>query len=244
MFNFFFRNSVNETPAGALLKTDMHSHLLPGIDDGAPDMETSIQLIKSLKEMGYTQLITTPHTMEGLYSNTSEIILSGLKEVREELKRQEIDIRIEAASEYFMDPHLAKLIAEDDILSFGEEKYVLIEMSFAAPSRNYESIIFELITRGYKPVLAHPERYTYWHRKPELFEQIVQAGCLLQVNLLSLTGYYGRDIKKSGVRFLEKGMVAFLGTDLHHQRHHHSLTAHQKDYLNMIKDYPLRNTGL
>lgn len=244
MFNFFFRNAVNETPVGEILKTDMHSHLLPGIDDGAPDMETSIQLIKNLKETGYTRLITTPHTMEGLYSNTSEIILAGLKEVREELERQKIDIEIEAASEYFMDPHLAQLIADDDILSFGAEKYVLIEMSFAAPSRNYESIIFDLITRGYKPVLAHPERYTYWHRKPELYEQIVQSGCLLQVNLLSLTGYYGRDIKKSGVRFLEKGMVSFLGTDLHHQKHHHSIVAGQKEYLSMIRDYPLRNADL
>lgn len=244
MFNFFFRSAINETPVGGILKTDMHSHLLPGIDDGAPDMETSIRLIKNLKEMGYTKLITTPHTLHGLYSNTSEIILSGLKEVREELERQQIDIQIEAASEYFMDPHLAGLIEEGDILSFGDKKYVLVEMSFVAPSRNYESIIFDLTTRGYTPVLAHPERYTYWHRKPELYEQIVQAGGLLQVNLLSLTGYYGRDIKKSGIQFLEKGMVSFLGTDLHHHRHHHSLTAHQKDYLSIIKDYPFRNTEI
>lgn len=244
MFNFFFRSAVNETPVGEILKADMHSHLLPGIDDGAPDLETSIQLIKSLKEMGYTKLITTPHTMEGLYDNTREIILAGLKEVKEELERQEIDIQLEAASEYFMDPHMAKLIADDEILSFGTGKYVLIEMSFAAPSRNYESIIFDLITRGYKPVLAHPERYTYWHRKPELYEQVVQAGCLLQVNLLSLTGYYGREIKKSGIGFLEKGMVSFLGTDLHHQKHHHSLTAHQRDYLSLIRDYPFKNAGL
>lgn len=244
MFNFFFRSTTNETPVGGILKTDMHSHLLPGVDDGAPDMETSIRLIKSLKEAGYTKLITTPHTMEGYYSNTSEIILAGLKDVKEELERQEIDIQLEAASEYFMDPHLAGLIADGDILSFGAEKYVLIEMSFVAPSRNYESIIFDLTTRGYKPVLAHPERYTYWHKKPELYEQIVQAGCLLQVNLLSLTGYYGREIKKSGVRFLEKGMVSFLGTDLHHQKHHHNIVAHQKEYLSLIKDYPFKNAGL
>lgn len=243
MFNFF-RSKTNVLSIGEILKTDMHSHLIPGIDDGAPDMQTSIELILGLKEMGFTKLITTPHTMDGLYSNTSQIITSGLKELHTELKDQKIDIQIEASSEYFMDMHLEKLIEEGDILSFGKENYVLVEMSFAAPSVNYDNIIFNLKTRNYTPILAHPERYTYWHRKPEKFNQLIEMGCLMQINLLSLAGYYGKEVKKSAVNFIQNNQASFLGSDLHHSRHLKSLQNQLSESSKLIDGYPFLNATI
>lgn len=243
MFNLF-RSKNTPNPIGEILQTDMHSHLIPGIDDGAPDLKTSIELIKELKLLGFSKLITTPHTMQGLYSNTTEIITSGLKVLQEEVEKEKIDVKIEAASEYFMDIYLEQLIEKEDILSFGKERYVLIEMSFAAPSVNYESIIFNLKMKNYTPVLAHPERYTYWHKKNEKFNQIVEMGCLLQINLLSLSGYYGRDIKKSAVNFIQNGQASFLGSDVHHHKHLRSLQNQLQESRKMIEGYTFLNSTL
>jgi protein-tyrosine phosphatase len=244
MFNFFRSKSIPTSSIGDVLKTDMHSHLIPGIDDGAPDLKTSIELIKGLKDLGYSKLITTPHTMEGLYSNTTEIITSGLKHLKEELEKEKIDIQVEAASEYFMDMHLEKLIENNDILSFGKERYVLIEMSFAAPSVNYESIIFNLKMKNYTPVLAHPERYSYWHKRPEKFNQITEMGCLLQINLLSLAGYYGKDIKKSAVNFIQNSQASFLGSDVHHHKHLRSLQHQLQESGKLTEGYPFLNSSI
>ena len=246
MFSFLRKNK-SETRFGESLKVDMHSHLIPGIDDGAPDMETSIQLIRNIQSLGYQKIITTPHTMFGLYSNTSEIIRSGLKNLQAELLKQKIQIPVEAASEYLLDFHFEKLIKNDDILYFGEKKYVLVEMSFVAPSMNYESMIFELVTKGYTPILAHPERYSYWHRSPEHFDYFTDAGCQLQVNLLSIAGYYGRDVKKSALALFEKRKVDFLGTDLHNKRHFAALDELQrsgKEILEIMTKYPFKNESL
>jgi protein-tyrosine phosphatase len=243
MFNFF-RSKSTPNPIGEILQTDMHSHLIPGIDDGAPDLKTSIELIKELKKLGFSKLITTPHTMQGLYSNTTEIITSGLKDLQDEVEKQKIGIKIEAASEYFMDIHLEQLIEKEDILSFGKERYVLVEMSFAAPSVNYESIIFNLKMKNYTPVLAHPERYSYWHKKPEKFNQIIEMGCLLQVNLLSIAGYYGKDIKKSAVNFIQNNQASFLGSDVHHNKHLKSIQNQLPESRKIIEGYPFLNTSL
>lgn len=241
----FFRKKTPDLQTGAELKADMHSHLIPGIDDGSPDLATSIQLIRTLNEMGYSRLITTPHVMQGVYSNTSARIREGAEELREELARQAIPVEIEAAAEYFTDLHFEKLVEEDDVLCFGAERYVLIEMSFVAPSPNLEKVIFNLQTNGYQPVLAHPERYTYWH-VPK-FNEIKSLGCLLQVNLLSLTGYYGKGIMKTGQQLVQAGMADFLGTDLHHQRHADTLRRYlssSRDLQGWIQKYPFLNKKL
>lgn len=220
----FFRKKENDFTPGAALKVDMHSHLIPGIDDGAPDTATSIRLIRGLAGMGYRKVITTPHIMQGVYPNTSGIIREGLDHLKAELQNHtDLSIEIEAAAEYFMDLHFENLVEADDLLYFGKEKYVLVEMSFMAPSPNYENILFSLFNKGYTPILAHPERYTYWHHHPEIFERIAQMGCKLQVNLLSLTGYYGKDVMKAGEGLVQSGLADFLGTDAHHQRHVNAL---------------------
>jgi len=197
-----------------VLKVDMHSHLIPGIDDGAKTMEDSIALIKAMKELGYQKLITTPHIMTDFYPNTSEIILKGLKNVKAALKKAEVDIEIEAAAEYLVDENFTKLVKKDDLLSFGD-KYILIELSFFQAPLNLDEIIFELQIKGYKIILAHPERYTYWHNNWEEYKKLKNKEVFLQINMSSLSDYYGFPCRKIAERMLKENMVEFLGSDVH-----------------------------
>jgi tyrosine-protein phosphatase YwqE len=214
----FFKKTPKLTFA-EILKVDIHSHLIPGIDDGSPDINTSINFLENLIELGYEKVITTPHIMMDLYPNNSRIIREGLENLKVELKKRNIKIEIEAAAEYFFDAHFEKLINDNDILSFGDKKYVLFEMSFITPSQNFEEGIFNLLTKGYTPILAHPERYNYWHENHKIFPYLRELGCLMQINIPSLLGYYGKPIKNLAFRLIKEGYIDFLGTDLHHDRH-------------------------
>ena len=147
---------------------DVHSHLIPGIDDGAKTMQESIRLIKSLKELGFKKLVITPHTMYHKYPNSSNVILAGLEKLKIELKNQNVDMALEAASEYYLDEHFMKLLRERDILTFGSN-YLLFEMSYGLKPVNFMSAIFDMKASGYQPVLAHPERYLLMHRDFKIY---------------------------------------------------------------------------
>ncbi len=221
MFSLFKKNIAAPADFGHL-HTDMHSHLLPGIDDGAPDMETSLQLIRAMQDMGYQRLITTPHIFKDYYPNTPEIILGKLAEVRLAIAAAGISIQLDAAAEYFLDEHFETALQAGTLLTLPGN-HVLVEMSFLAPYPKLHQTLFDMQTRGYHPILAHPERYLYYAGDLEQFDQIRQYGCALQVNLLSLSGYYGKPVKSLALKLLEKGWVDYLGTDLHHDRHTTSL---------------------
>jgi len=218
VFSFFRKKSTG--PADfRFLGTDFHSHLIPGIDDGAKTVTDSIAMIKGLIDLGYTRIITTPHIIGDYYPNTPEIIRSGLEKVKEGLKVAGIEIPVEAAAEYFLDDYFAKILESDtELLSFGN-KYILVEFSTFSASQNGLSLIFQLKTKGYQPILAHPERYLYFMDQFDQFEKLKTAGCLFQTNLLSLAGHYGDGQKKLGIRLLKAGMVDFLATDLHRVGH-------------------------
>ncbi len=217
--NLFNTKKLSATPADlSLLKTDMHSHFIPGIDDGAQTMEDSIRLIRGMKELGYHKIITTPHTMSDYYRNTPEIILGGMEKVREELKKNNINIQLEAASEYYVDFEFGERLKKGEVLTFSG-KYILIEVSFLNPPDNLEDAIFNLIVAGYKPILAHPERYPYWHGSMEKYERLKDMGALLQLNILSLTQYYSKEVNKIAEKLVDLGMIDLLGTDMHHDKH-------------------------
>ncbi len=219
MFDWFKKKKqFPAIPPFALLGVDMHSHLLPGIDDGAPDLATSLQLIRALHEMGYQHLITTPHIYWDYYPNTPEIIKHKLTEVRAAIAAAGIPVQLDAAAEYFLDDHFDAQLAENTLLTLPD-RHVLVEMSFMAPYPKLHATMFQMCTSGYRPILAHPERYLYYANDLLQFEQIQHYGCALQVNLLSLSGYYGKSVKSLAIKLLEKGWVDFLGTDLHHDRH-------------------------
>lgn len=212
LFSFLNRKTVPKD--FSFLGTDIHSHLVPGIDDGCVDLDASIKCIKSLVELGYTKIITTPHVMDEVYPNSTAQLKEGLQLLRKAVEEQQIPVTIEVAAEYKIDDNFMRLLKARDLLTFGDN-YLLIEFSFIAPPMNIDNIIFELCANGYRPILAHPERYTYWATQFHQFERLKTQGCLFQVNLMSLVNKYGSPAKASAIKFIESGMVSFFGTDLH-----------------------------
>ena len=198
---------------------DIHSHLLPGIDDGAKDMETSIALIQKMASYGIQNFITTPHILGDVYPNTPEVIKRKLKEVTDELKKRNLlDISISAAAEYMMDEKFTDLIEKEQLLTL-KDNLVLVEMSYFSPPINLYEILFQLQLKGYKPILAHPERYNTYHNNFKEYYKLKRAGCLFQLNLLSLTEHYGKHIQKTTEKLLKENMYDLVGTDAHHHQH-------------------------
>ena len=183
----------------SFLRNDIHSHLIPGIDDGSPEMETTIVLLKKFIDLGYKKVITTPHVMSDYYKNNPQIILSGLNNVRKEIKKQNLNIEIEAAAEYNLEPEFEKLLDDGKLLSFGAEKYLLFELSFFDEPLRLNETIWKMIEKGFRPVLAHVERYGYWHNNYDKVEEIINRGVKLQLNIGSVTVAYGPEVKKFAI---------------------------------------------
>ncbi|WP_136669270.1 tyrosine-protein phosphatase [Flavobacterium sp. H122] len=197
---------------------DIHSHLLPGIDDGAKTIEDTIFLTNSLKNFGFEKFITTPHTFSGFWDNTKEAILKKENDTLETLSSQNTTVDLKAASEYLLDDHFASLFKKGEILTL-KDNLVLVEMSYLnAPIHLYD-LLFDLQVAGYKPVLAHPERYLFYHKNFDEYKKLKNAGCYLQLNLLSTVGYYGNEVTDTAKRLLESGLYDFVGSDVHHSRH-------------------------
>ncbi|CAM2919600.1 tyrosine-protein phosphatase [Flavobacterium frigoris] len=197
---------------------DIHSHLLTGIDDGARTFEDTLRLTQALQGFGVTHFITTPHIREHVWENTREGIVSKKTETILQFEKNNIKIPFHAAAEYFMDDQFVRLFESHDLLTL-KDNYVLVEMSYInAPIQLY-SILFDLQLAGYIPVLAHPERYLFYHNNFNEYAKLKRAGCLFQLNLLSVVGYYGAQIAKVAEQLLAKGMYAYVGSDVHHDNH-------------------------
>lgn len=198
---------------------DIHSHLLPGIDDGAKDLDDAIGLITKMSSYGITNFITTPHVMGELYPNSSEIILEKLALVNTELKNKGLThISIAAAAEYMLDEQFMDRLEKNDILTL-KDNFILVEMSFANPPLNLFEMIFEIQLKGYKPILAHPERYGFYHNDLNKYYKLKKAGCLFQLNLLSLSFNYGKGVQKASFDLLKNNLYDFVGSDTHHVNH-------------------------
>lgn len=220
------------------LGTDIHSHFIPGIDDGARSMEESLQLISAMHAFGYKKVITTPHIMSDYYRNTPEIILQGLEKVREALKEAQISIQIEAAAEYYVDYDFEQNIQHGTLLTFGNN-YVLIELPFLNAPENLNKVIFDLQTTGYRPVLAHPERYTYWFRDFNKYIDLKDKGVLFQLNINCLSGHYSIPIKRISERMIDENMIELLGSDCHNINHINLLEHTRREkYLHKILESP------
>ena len=201
------------------LTTDVHSHLLPGIDDGAPDLEASVIMIRKFVDLGFERLITTPHILQDYYPNTPSIIRQKLSEVKNEISRLQIPIELDAAAEYYLDEFLLEKVKNnEELLTFGTN-YLLFEMGFFAESPFVNDFIFQMRSRGIIPVIAHLERYPYYFNKPESITDLHERGALIQVNINSLTGHYGKPVQKAAEKLIDSGMVHLLGSDCHNPEH-------------------------
>ncbi|MFN5324803.1 MAG: tyrosine-protein phosphatase [Bacteroidota bacterium] len=200
------------------LGTDMHSHLLPGLDDGAPDLESSLKLIRALNEMGFKKFWCTPHIMSDFYRNDASSIFPVLEAVRDAVKDAGIPVEVHAAAEYYVDDGFVKKLAHEKLLTLGE-KHLLFEVSYINAPENLDKVIFDMQLKGYRPIMAHPERYPFWYRDFDKYKTFRDQGVMLQVNMNSLCGYYGPDAKAIALKMVEEGIVDLLGTDCHHERH-------------------------
>ncbi|HEY4155346.1 MAG TPA: CpsB/CapC family capsule biosynthesis tyrosine phosphatase [Puia sp.] len=207
------------------LVSDMHSHLIPGIDDGATDLESSIVMIRAMYELGYRKLISTPHVQWEMYRNTSDIINRGAQQVRDRLEGTEMKIVFRGAAEYYLDEHIDELLEKDEPLLTISGNLVLVEFSFIRQPLDLRDKLFQLQIKGYQPIIAHPERYLYFGVHKELYDELHDMGCVFQLNLLSLCGYYGKKQLELANYLIKKKYVSLLGSDLHNFRHINILRA-------------------
>lgn len=197
---------------------DIHSHLLPGIDDGSASVEMSEKLFSEMKKIGFSEFICTPHIMTSIWDNNAVTIgnAHNLLISSDVIKKEQFKIRY--AAEYMMDSSFSEKVKANELLCL-KDNYVLVEMSYTNPPIQLYEIIFELQCAGYKPVLAHPERYNFFHKNMEAYEKLKNAGCLFQLNLLSTVGYYSTSVAECADKLLKKGYIDFCSSDVHHFKH-------------------------
>ena len=245
LFSSFFKKKEELPPFHlSSLKADMHSHLIPGIDDGAPTMDHSIAMLSKFESLGYKKVITTPHIMSDTFPNNPEIIKAGLGNLKKEVEKTGLKIEIEAAAEYYFDETIMPLIKKKELLSFGN-KYVLIEFGFHSEPQFLDQLFFELKTAGYNPVIAHFERYMYYFGKIDVAEKWRQKGINIQLNLNSAIGQYGPGVKKQAEALIDSKQIDFVGTDCHCIEHLVVLEENiDLPYLRKVGQLLLKNTVL
>jgi len=213
VFNLFQKYKTI-TNIGSVLKMDLHAHWLPGIDDGAPDLDTSMKMLHEYVSLGYEKVIATPHVYQDYYPNSQQDIIQAFELVKKEAMQQKIPLKLDFAAEYYLDDHFNALLSNKELLTLWEN-YVLVEQSFIAENPDLNNIIFQMQIKGYQPILAHVERYGMYFEQSERIEEIRNLGVKLQINLGSLTGKYGPEIKKQAELLCKKGAVDFFATDAH-----------------------------
>ena len=247
LFGKLFEKKSSKEIAFSSIGTDMHSHLIPGIDDGSKDVEDSLRMIRKFKDYGYAKLITTPHIMSDFYRNTPDIIHSGLDKVRAAMSETDDlkNMQVEAAAEYYLDADFNVHLKKKSLLTFGVN-YVLVEVSYLNEPDGIESVFFNIQMAGYKPVLAHPERYPFWMMNIDKFEEFVEKGVLLQLNINSLTKHYGPGAQKTAEKLIEKGLISFIGSDCHKQDHLHLMSHVKNNYHleRLLESGTLLNSGV
>ena len=221
MFSFFKKKKkeIILPPLDAkLIGVDMHSHLIAGIDDGAQTLDDSVVLVKGLKEFGFHSFYTTPHVMSDFYRNSSATILQGAEDLNNRLDSEQLNTNIHPSAEYYFDENFARLVNENDLLPIKNE-YILFEFSYLNEPENPFPLIHKIRDLGYKPVLAHPERYPFYFGRQDALRAVREHGAYFQININSLAGHYGPQSTHAAHWMIEEGIIDFLGTDIHKAAH-------------------------
>lgn len=253
MFGFFKKKKRHETIQQddsrdwSFLTTDMHSHFIPGIDDGPATMPESIALLQFMAQAGYSQIVTTPHISLDYFPDTEPKIAQGLAQLQIAAAEHNVQLEIKAAAEYMIDEGLLeKLHRKEKLLAINGE-FVLIEMGFVQPSPLLYQTIFEIQAAGYQPILAHPERYNYYQETSSMADlhKLKNSGCLFQLNTIALSGYYGKHVKIFAEKLLKEGLYDFAGSDIHHERHVKALNAvKNSSTYSLLAAYPFKNSKI
>ena len=242
MFGWFRNDKIKNVPP---LRVDIHSHLLPGLDDGVSTFEEAEKIILEFVDLGYNRIITTPHVMSDAYRNTPDAILGKLAELRDYLKSKNIGIEVFAAAEYYLDESLFRMMERDAPLLTLGERYLLFETNFITEPFNLKEFIFIATTKGYKLILAHPERYLYLQNNFEKVQDLLDRGVLMQLNISSLSGYYSKPVQQMAHKLIDRKMIHWIGSDCHHIQHVQLLrNARKLRYFRKALTLPLLNNSL
>lgn len=195
--------------------TDIHSHMLAGVDDGLATHEEVLLCLQQYVEWGIRHIVTTPHINHIRYPNSHITLLSGQAALRKLIAIYQLPLTIEVTAEYMVDELFLKLLNEGELLNFGRQRYVLIEIGWDAAPAFLDTILFQMQIKGYQPLLAHPERYVCYHNNSKALAKLRDMGCLFQLNWGSLIGQYGQPVKKQAQHILDRKWVDFVGSDLH-----------------------------
>ncbi|MFN4146542.1 MAG: tyrosine-protein phosphatase [Runella sp.] len=244
MFSIFRKKAHTEFPVKevlAVFESDWHCHLLPGIDDGAPDETETLAMLEAYVALGIKKIVATPHIHGDYYRNTSASILQALNIAQRLVEKHHLPLVLEAAAEYYADEHFLRLIEKDDLLLI-DNQYLLFELPMQQPSLLGLKWAEKIQQKGYTPLLAHPERYRYWHNRPQQWQSWKNAGVCFQLNLLSLTGYYGKAEKRAAEQLLDADCIDAIGTDAHRHGHLQKLNelTHNPSF-NALQNVPLLN---
>ena len=215
IFNIFSKKKIEKLP----VVTDIHCHILPGVDDGSPDVATSVALVERMRDWGIERIIASPHVTETTFENTPAILDPALDLLKSALTERGIDIDLSRSSENRIDDFFLEMLDKGQIRPLPNN-YLLVECSFLQEPWQMDRILYDLKLKGYKPIIAHPERYFYYHGRDNLrYTQLHESGTLFQINVLSLAGAYSKTERKVAEQLIERGYVDFIGTDLHNHRH-------------------------
>lgn len=204
----------------SIIHTDVHSHLIPAVDDGVQSIDESISLLRQLNELGYKKAIITPHVLYYSFPEGLRVLDEKLEYVKQEIAKEGIEMDLEVAGEFMLDDDISPRVEKGEIKTFGDKKYLLFEFPISIEPTNYSDWLFNLQCAGVNLVLAHPERYRYFFMyNKDKYEEIKDRGVLFQINIMSLSGYYGQVEKEAAEYLINEGMVELVGTDCHKQRH-------------------------
>jgi len=213
MFSFFSKKQYLVDLLNGFV--DIHNHVLPGIDDGAKTAQDSINLIKGFSEFGVKNFVCTPHIMHNYYDNTPKTIKKAFDVLKIELANQGInDVVIDIAAEHMIDDNFEDILGTNQVMPI-KKGHLLLEMSFLQPSINLNTAIQKVQTHGYFPILAHPERYLFYHEKFGVYRKLKTQNIFFQMNLLSICGYYGSRVENVALKLLEEGLIDFVASDVH-----------------------------
>lgn len=220
-----FKSKPSE-PAKLCFETDIHCHIVPGVDDGAKTVESAADLVERMQRWGIKRIVASPHVTRDTFENNSANLDPALARLRAELKKRGNNIEVSHAAEYRIDDLLSERMEANDLMTYPGGKYILIENSFLQEPWNLDQIVFDLQVRGLQPIMAHPERYSYYHNDIKRYHRLREAGLKMQINMLSLADGYGPSEAKMARRLIKEGLVDFIGTDLHNTRHADKIDAY------------------
>lgn len=215
MFHFF---SKEKTAAHLPFTTDIHCHLIPGVDDGSPDVATSLRLIERMQGWGIERIFSSPHVTKDSFENTPDTIRDAIAPLRSALDAAGNNVVLSNHAEYRLDDFSLSFFESGNVMTLPGG-YIMIENPFVSEAWFIDNVVFDLQVKGFKPILAHPERYSYYYKNYERYRQLHSAGTLFQINLLSLAGYYGKEQRSMAEKLIADGLVDFVGTDLHNDKH-------------------------